>query len=172
MSHTDAMNSATPWYREPWPWILMSGPALVIVAGFVTLYLAVTRADPLVVDNYYKEGLAINQLLARDRAAQAAGYRAQALVSNDRSSVRVQLIANAALPKQLRLHFVHPTKAGLDRDTLLQQTQPGWYEGRVQLAEAGRWDVSIEDLRQQWRLTGSWDPAQFGFALEPRVVSR
>ena len=23
-----------PWYREPWPWILMAGPAIVVVAIF------------------------------------------------------------------------------------------------------------------------------------------
>ena len=60
---------AVPWYREPWPWILISGPAIVVVAGFYTLYLAVVGADPLVVDNYYKEGLAINRVLERDQAA-------------------------------------------------------------------------------------------------------
>ena len=25
-----------PWYREPWPWILISGPAIVVVAGMAT----------------------------------------------------------------------------------------------------------------------------------------
>ena len=30
----------TPWYREPWPWILMAGPAIVVVAGFATLFIA------------------------------------------------------------------------------------------------------------------------------------
>ena len=22
-----------PWYKEPWPWILMAGPGIVVVAG-------------------------------------------------------------------------------------------------------------------------------------------
>jgi len=131
-----------------------------------------SRADPLVVDNYYKEGLAINRVLERDHAAQAAGYRAQAMMSSDRRTVRLLLNGNGVLPAQLRLHFVHPTKAGLDRDALLQQTQPGWYEGRVQLPESGRWDVTVEDLEQHWRLTGQWDPAQAGFELHARVATR
>ncbi len=25
-----------PWYREPWPWILMAGPVIVIIAGVIT----------------------------------------------------------------------------------------------------------------------------------------
>jgi hypothetical protein len=172
MSHTEAMQSTTPWYREPWPWILMSGPAVVIVAGFTTLYLAASGSDPLVVDNYYKEGLAINQVLARDRAASAANYQAQVLVSTDRTQLRMMLQGTGTLPAQLRLRFVHPTKAGFDRDVLLQQTQPGWYEGRVRLTETLRWEVSLEDLQQHWRLSGSWDPSQSEFALKPRVNSK
>lgn len=168
MSRMHALNSATPWYREPWPWLLMSGPAIVIVAGFVTLYLAISRADPMVVDNYYKEGLAINRVLERDRMASAKAYRAQVLVSNDRKRLRVQLQGNDALPAQLRLHFIHPTKGGLDREVLLQQTQPGWYEGSVQLAPSVRWDVELGDLQRQWRLSADWYPSDATFTLEPR----
>jgi len=39
-----------PWYRYPWPWIAISIPALAVVGGLFTLYLAVTHPDPLVVD--------------------------------------------------------------------------------------------------------------------------
>ena len=55
-----------PWYREPWPWLLMAGPAAVVVAGFATLWLAVSSNDGLVADDYYKQGLAINQTLQRE----------------------------------------------------------------------------------------------------------
>ena len=34
------MSAAKPWYREPWPWIMMAGPAAVVVAGAVTMWLA------------------------------------------------------------------------------------------------------------------------------------
>ena len=42
------MHESKPWYREPWPWILMSGPALVVVASVVSAILAAATADPLV----------------------------------------------------------------------------------------------------------------------------
>ncbi len=35
-----------PWWREPWPWILMAGPALAMAACGLTIYLAVSHADP------------------------------------------------------------------------------------------------------------------------------
>ena len=62
-----------PWYREPWPWLLMSGPAIVVVAGIITTVLAVRTHDGLVVDDYYKQGLAVNKDLSRDLAAKKIG---------------------------------------------------------------------------------------------------
>ncbi len=55
---------ARPWYREPWPWILMSGPAIVVVAGLYTFVLAATTTDTLVTEDYYRKGLEINREIA------------------------------------------------------------------------------------------------------------
>ena len=68
--------TARPWYREPWPWILMAGPAAVIVAGAVTIWLAVSSSDGLVADDYYKRGLAIDQEIRRDQAVLDLGITA------------------------------------------------------------------------------------------------
>ncbi|HAY26471.1 MAG TPA: hypothetical protein DIT03_10490, partial [Candidatus Accumulibacter sp.] len=73
-------SSATPWYREPWPWLLMLGPLVVVIAGLVTAYLAVVSNDGLVVDDYYKEGLGINQRTARDQRAADLGIAAEVLL--------------------------------------------------------------------------------------------
>ncbi len=40
-----------PWYREPWPWVLIALPLLAVVAGFATLWLALSNPDYLVVDD-------------------------------------------------------------------------------------------------------------------------
>lgn len=39
-----------PWYREPWPWVLIAIPALTIAACGLTLWLAISHPDPVVVD--------------------------------------------------------------------------------------------------------------------------
>ena len=41
---------ARPWYREPWPWILAAGPAIVVVAGLATFWIAAHNADVVVKD--------------------------------------------------------------------------------------------------------------------------
>jgi len=37
-----------PWWRYGMLWLVMSGPLIVAVAGFVTAYIAFTGSDPLV----------------------------------------------------------------------------------------------------------------------------
>jgi len=167
MQPSAAVRSTKPWYREPWPWILMSGPAAAVVASFLSLYLAVTHADPVVVDNYYKEGLAINRTLARDQVALQRGYRATVMMNGERSRVRIQM-AGEGLPAELRVRFVHPTKGGLDRTVTARAMQPGLYEAAVELASAARWDVELGDVDQRWRLTGDWYTSDDSFVLAPR----
>ncbi len=38
---------AAPWWRFPIVWLVVGGPALVVVASFVTLWLAITHPDPV-----------------------------------------------------------------------------------------------------------------------------
>lgn len=37
----------TGWWREPMMWLVVGGPALVVVASFITLTLAVKHPDPV-----------------------------------------------------------------------------------------------------------------------------
>ena len=39
-----------PWYRQFWPWFIIALPASVVIASFVTLWLAISNPDPLVID--------------------------------------------------------------------------------------------------------------------------
>lgn len=52
-----------PWYREPWPWILMAGPALAIVGCGITIYLAVANfGDQEIRDGGVKRGLVVTKV--------------------------------------------------------------------------------------------------------------
>jgi hypothetical protein len=150
-------DQAVPWYREPWPWLLMAGPVAVIVAGIATAWIAVVSSDGLVVDDYYKQGLAINQTLERSALAAARGYRAEAALAGDGRSISLRLVSGAAapLPETLQLRIAHPTRAGRDGLVLLRQRSPGRYEGTVPALTAGRWILILEDRQSSWRLGGT-----------------
>ncbi len=67
-----------PWYRQFWPWFLILLPASVVVASLYTVYIANRGADDLVVDEYYKDGLAINRQLEKEQRSLATGHQRQA----------------------------------------------------------------------------------------------
>ena len=59
-----------PWFKQFWPWFLIALPATVVVAAFVTLYIANRHSDDLVSKDYYKNGLAINLQLESKNLAE------------------------------------------------------------------------------------------------------
>ena len=118
--------------------------------------LAFRTEDGLVADDYYKQGLAINQVIRREAAGAALDMRARVLFGENR--VRV-FLTGAALPRELVLKLVHRTRAGLDRETRLQSVAGGWYEGGLPAAAGGQWNLLLEDGDRTWRLTGKWDAA-------------
>jgi len=137
-----------PWYREPWPWLLMLGPAIVVVGGLCLFWVAATTTDGLVTDDYYKQGLAINVELGRERRAVELGVTALVDLAAD-GGVRVALDGDAR-PAALRLRLAHPTRAGMDRSVTLPRGSDGEYRGSVGALPPSRWFVIVET--DEWRL--------------------
>ncbi|MBA3056975.1 MAG: FixH family protein [Gammaproteobacteria bacterium] len=64
--------TAAPWWKFGYVWMVVAGPAIVVVAAFITLYLAVSRPDQLVSEDYYRQGIEINKTLDDAQAASLA----------------------------------------------------------------------------------------------------
>ena len=45
----DATQPAS-WWRHPMVWLVISGPLLVVIAGFWTLWLAISHPDPVIAE--------------------------------------------------------------------------------------------------------------------------
>ena len=43
----NAQQEGQPWWRFGLVWMVFAGPAVVVVAGFITLYIAITNPDPV-----------------------------------------------------------------------------------------------------------------------------
>ncbi len=54
------------WWQFGYVWFLLAGPILVIIASFITAYLAITNPDPAIED-YYRKGIEINKTLDAER---------------------------------------------------------------------------------------------------------
>ncbi len=55
---------AQAWWRYGLVWLVISGPAVVVVAGVITAYIAFHAQDPVVDENYYQNGLNIGKTAA------------------------------------------------------------------------------------------------------------
>ena len=147
--------TAKPWYREPWPWLLASGPLLVVMASLISAWIAMRGSDGLVSEDYYRQGLAAQETISRSDKALALGLVARVCLTED--ALNVQLSARAPgyqLPPALRVTLSHPTRAGLDQTQLIPRAGSG-YSGRLRLPAAGHWLILIEDEAKTWRLMGS-----------------
>ncbi len=152
---------ATPkppsWYRHRWPWLLMLGPILVIVAGSYTMWLAFKHEDAMVIDDYYKEGRAINQDLRRDHIASSLKLTLH-LAYNARLSLLNGQVQSFGIPMpgKLQLRLVHPTRPEKDIYSQVQTDNQGNFSIALPMLEATRWRVQLENEQRDWRLTGLW----------------
>lgn len=165
---SSARTDTGPWYREPWPWILMSGPATVMVAGIFTAWIAYATSDGLVAEDYYKQGLGVNRVLEREADAARRGIVARVELGDDRHRITVRLAG--AAPAELRVRFAHATRPGHDLNLRLARTGEGRYEAAVpQAFPPGHWQVQIEESNagavSQWRLADEWFGREASFTM-------
>jgi uncharacterized protein len=65
-----------PWWSFGYVWLIISGPLVVVIASFITLYLAISIPDPAVED-YYRKGIEINKMLDAKRDSLAPALQAR-----------------------------------------------------------------------------------------------
>ncbi len=122
-----------PWYRQGWPWFLIALPASAVIGGIITIILAVQSPNALVVDDYYKEGLAINQ--HKQRLATAEQLAINALLRSD--GKRLSLSLSGSVPESENspvLKIAHATRADLDQSHTLRRTIEGNYVADLETA--------------------------------------
>ena len=143
-----------PWHRQFWVWFVIAIPLSAVIMGITVLYLAVTTSDGLVVDDYYRQGLAINRVLDRDRKAAQLGLLARVSVRPGGQSVlRVNL--QGGHPKALRVRLLHPTIPDHDVDGVATLDDQGLYVMALGALPPGYWHLQIEPAGDaQWRLVG------------------
>lgn len=167
-----------PWYRQGWPWFLISLPLVSVVLGIGMLVLAFGSNHALVVDDYYTEGKTINQRIERDRQAALLGLSARfgrqagALVVNLHAASRPLHASRQApathsadgsaasgfvAPEILELRWIHVTQAERDGKAVLRHAGGGRYVAAdTQLPVDGIWHIHLQppgDAR--WRLVSA-----------------
>lgn len=160
-----------PGYKQPWFWFLMVPLIMVFIMGFTMLYLSITTSDGVVVDNFYKDGLAIKTRNQQDATAVDLNLVAALTITGQ----QIHLILSGELvskPDHLTLHFIYPTKSSGDHLVTLVASDEG-YVGAIAEPLTGRYQVMLspksEDNQVMWRLHGiSIFPLSGSLALNPK----
>jgi hypothetical protein len=156
---------AAPWYTHRWPWLLMLGPVTVLVAGGFATWLALGHPDAMVVDDYYKQGKAINQDLRRDRVASALRLSLQLRYEGGRLQGRIESFGRPlAVPFTIRL--AHPTLPQRDLALPVRPDANGVFSVSLPVLEHTHWQVVVEGNLHDWRLAKGWSwPKQSELAI-------
>jgi len=142
-----------PWYRQFWPWFLILMPTVVVVAALSTLFIASRHADDLVVDEYYRDGLAINRQLEKQHRAERLGMAARLIFSGETAVV---LVSGPEEAVELDLLLSHPLESDRDFRLRLQRVAPGEYRGVLENPVAPRWHWTLQGPGSGgWRLDGT-----------------
>lgn len=64
-----AQAPARPWWREPYVWLVWSGPLAVVLACIVTGIVILRHPESIVDPDYYQHGLEINKTLREEASA-------------------------------------------------------------------------------------------------------
>lgn len=141
-----------PWYKQFWPWFLIALPLTSVIVGFAFLAVAVHDPDDMVVDDYYRQGLAINRAIDRERKAEQLGLHGELSYDPKTGLARVRLSGIDIRKVELRL--VHPARARFDLKEELHQDMSGGLSGAIGFPRAADWRVLVEPTDGTWRLSG------------------
>ncbi len=162
--------SIPPWYKQFWPWFLIGLLASSIIFSLTYLTLSIRYYDGSVGGDYYKQGLAINEQLAKQKHAQTLGLEAVMRADALTGDIVVDLEGKRR-PERLHLALIFPTDSHRDRSLTLEHVREGRYVGMLEEPLNYRWYLQLQPTEGQdaeWRLTGEATfPSDDEIALVP-----
>jgi hypothetical protein len=155
MSNFDDEQAKKPWHKQPWLWFVLSVPIASVILSSIMVTVAVVGRDSLVSDNYYKDGMGINQTIEQDKVADELGLRPTLEIIDQ--NVLIELIGEKYHPnlqKQafLTLKILHPTVGDKDQVIKLLPTPSGKFLGEILTPIEGRRYIDLYAFDESWRI--------------------
>ena len=140
-----------PWYKQFWPWFLITLPMCAVAASLYTFYLASSGADSMVVDDYYKKGRAYNKDLTELK--RAAELKMLATLAYQDGVATIKLDGAHNKNEGIRVNFTHPTLEEQDHALVMTTDAAGIYRARLDTPLIdGDWHLQIEAADGSWRM--------------------
>ena len=141
------------WYRSGWFWAVCLIPFAAVVFGILMFVMAVLYKDDVVVDDYYKEGMAINKVITLLENATQQDINLIFFKSMNR---RYLYIKNTE-SESITLTMFHVVDRSLDQTFLLQNEGGGYFRLnsnliRLLTSNRGAWNFSVTSNIEKWRV--------------------
>ncbi len=154
---SNAIDMNVPWYKQFWPWFLIFLPASVVVACMFTIYLAITTADSMVVDDYSKKAMQINRDLRKLEYAREIGLSGSFSINNNIVSLDISVQKNKiTLAPVLKMLLVHPADSDKDFSVILIRTQESILSSGNDMAERVRYVSQGNNQQVKLIYEGVW----------------
>jgi len=142
-----------PWYKQFWPWFLISLPVTVMIVCAVIIYLSVSQGGvSMVVDDYYKRGKTINAIIEHVEEAQRRGISFEFTADKGQFTLKY----TSGQPDELsalRVHFVHSTQDEKDFSRMLTVGADGTYRTDIPEEIKGKWTLTVEPFNEVWKVS-------------------
>jgi len=147
-----------PWHSYPLVWMMIAIPFSAVIMGVVMIWLAIDTDDGLVADDYYKQGLAINDVITLDIKASELNLSAVIQFESSSKVINVQFDKGslADYPVTLQLNFQHATRANSDISITLNHGMGDQYIGYLDKSiSEGVWYFEVTNdgmAGESWKL--------------------
>jgi len=143
-----------PWYREPWPWIILGILSIGWVSGLSILTIGLSNPPQIVSGDYQQLGRALVDTHERTDRARALGLSGGLRIEGNEVVLELSAIDRAGLPDSLLVQFLHPAVSDGDTTALVRLQSEGIYRGELASSPHSRANVRVVDLEQTWWLAG------------------
>lgn len=156
-----------PWYKQFWPWFLIAIPLSSLIVGSFVFRFATDGTNSLVVDDYYKEGKAINARLDKIERAKTLGITT--LLDVQDGGVSLEFTNGAPQNGEaLKLDFFHVTLEDKDFEVLLTRDASGIYRTSFDQSIQGKWRLRLMPMSEDWKVQDTVNlPQARAFAFNP-----
>lgn len=166
MTHHSS-DETSPWYRQPWPWLILGILAWGIVSSLITMSVAVRNPPQMQTGDYAQLGKALVDTHRRADRAGELGLAGDLRLADGQWMLELRSRPEAGPGDRLLMRIQHPADAGRDRQILLRMARPGQY-----LAVAEDWPsrgrIIVSDLEQTWWISSTFEAHESG--LEALLV--
>ncbi len=137
---TVALSTEPAWYRQFWPWFLIGMLGSVVLASFITLFIAVGDDDGVVVGAVASSG---GKVMAEIKDA----ARGATVTLDPKSGILDITLAKTQRLDSLQMTLLHPTRKGRDLTFELERVGPDQW--MTEIPAASQFPAS---LRWRWVL--------------------